>query len=152
MVIIDEAHHVRRTYQGRNRFTPTNLYRLGEQLADPDLGRAQSMLFLTATPMQLHRFELYSLIELLDPALFPTFADFERHVGELRGLNETVEGIKRWPALAGAEREETLERAGEWLGDDVDELEREVTEAPARTIERLEDQHRLSKVMVRNRK
>jgi len=52
--------------------------------------RAQSMLMLTATPMQLHRFELYSLIELLDPALFPTFGDFERHTGELLGLNATV--------------------------------------------------------------
>ena len=28
MVIVDEAHHARRTYQGRNKDSPTNLYRL----------------------------------------------------------------------------------------------------------------------------
>ena len=67
------------------------------------------MLLLTATPMQLHRFELYSLIELLDPALFPTFADFETHANELRGLNATVERLKRWPTLSPAERQAALD-------------------------------------------
>ena len=43
--------------------------------------------------MQLHRFELYSLIELLDPALFPTFEDFNSHADSLAGLNAAVEGL-----------------------------------------------------------
>ena len=37
-----------------------------------------SALFLTATPMQLDPDELYSLIELLDPALFPTVEHFDQ--------------------------------------------------------------------------
>jgi SNF2 family DNA or RNA helicase len=78
LVVIDEAHHARRRWEGENKHTATNLYRLVEALADPDLGRAQAFMLLTATPMQLHRYELYSLIELLDPALFPDYQDSRR--------------------------------------------------------------------------
>ena len=99
MVVIDEAHHARRTWQGEHKYTETNLYKLAEMLADPDMGRAQSFLLLTATPMQLHRYELYSLIELLDPALFPTFGDFDEHADALAGLNATTESMRRWPTL-----------------------------------------------------
>ena len=38
--------------------------------------------------MQLHPFELYSLIELLDPTLFPSYEDFDDHRKELAGLNQ----------------------------------------------------------------
>src|SRR3954452_11895687 len=108
MIVIDEAHHVRRTRQASNRTSATQLYRLAEQLSDPDLTAAQSMLLLTATPMQLDPFELYSLIELLDPALFPTEDDFNAHRRELRGLNETVERVKRWSELGGPQRSDVV--------------------------------------------
>lgn len=87
LVIIDEAHHARRTWDGPNRSTETNLYRLASSLADPDRTTSAGFLLLTATPMQLHRFELYSLVELLDPTLFPDFDDFESHTDALAGLN-----------------------------------------------------------------
>ena len=58
--------------------------------------------------MQLHPFELYSLIELLDPALFPTFDDFDEHRQQLRGLNATVERFKRFAEIDEAERDEAL--------------------------------------------
>src|SRR3954452_6570643 len=121
MIVIDEAHHVRRTRQASNRTSATQLYRLAEQLSDPDLTAAQSMLLLTATPMQLDPYELYSLIELLDPALFPTEADFNEHRRALRGLNETVEQVRQWAALDVDERDEVAETVEEWLGDDVRE-------------------------------
>src|SRR5207253_9575185 len=115
MVVIDEAHHARRTYQGVNKMSSTNAYRLAELISDPDLARAQAMLLLTATPMQLHPFELYSLIELLDPALFPTYEDFDRHRRDLRGLNATVERLKSLEATTEAERQAALVDAATWL-------------------------------------
>ena len=152
MVIVDEAHHARRTYQGRNKSSPTNLYRLVEEISDPDLARAQAMLLLTATPMQLHEFELYSLIELLDPALFPTFDDFDEHRQQLRGLNVTVERFKRFKELDEAERDEALADAEGWLGQEVAELEARAQEQSEDLIAELQGKHRLSQVMVRNRK
>jgi ATP-dependent helicase HepA len=152
MVIIDEAHHARRTFEGKGKYSSTKLYRLAQALADPDLARAQSMLLLTATPMQLHRFELYSLIELLDPAMFPTFEDFDQHAHDLRGLNETVELVKRWEGLTPPERQRALDSSTTWLDHDPTELaERAAADGHALVAE-LEAQHRLSQVMVRNRK
>lgn len=152
MVVVDEAHHARRTYQGSGKYTTTNLYRLVEGLADPDLARAQSMLFLSATPMQLHRYELYSLIELLDPALFPTPGDFDDHVNDLRGLNRTVEKVKRWSALRPLEREAVLGDVQQWLGEDKELLRDRAETANGLLVDQLEGEHRLSRVMVRNRK
>jgi SNF2 family DNA or RNA helicase len=152
MVVIDEAHHARRTYQGANRTTSTNAYRLAEAISDPDMARAQAMLLLTATPMQLHPFELYSLIELLDPALFPTFADFERHRGELRGLNATTERLRRFDVLDEHEQDDTVGDVEGWLGYERAEVETRVRDQRSALVVELQAQHRLSQVMVRNRK
>ena len=95
LIIIDEAHHVR-----RNSSNTTLMYRLAQKLTDPELDRDQSMLLLTATPMQLEREELYALIELLDPALFPSEESFSRHVDELPGLNALVERVRRYGQLS----------------------------------------------------
>jgi len=152
MVVIDEAHHARRTWQSSGSHTTTNLYRLAEQLADPDLNRSQSMLLLTATPMQLHRFELFSLIELLDPALFPTFDDFDAHADDLRGLNELVERLKRWPALDVCQRRSVVQGIEEWTGRDAKDIEQRADDDLDALVEEAQAQHRLSQVMVRNRK
>jgi superfamily II DNA or RNA helicase len=152
MVVIDEAHHARRTYQGANKTTPTKLYRLAQQISDPDIARAQAMLLLTATPMQLHPFELYSLIEVLDPALFPTFEDFDRHRREVRGLNTTVERFRRLESVTAQEREAALADAERWLGYDRQQVDEAARERREELIADLQAQHRLSQVMVRNRK
>jgi len=152
MIVIDEAHHARRTRQAGNRSTSTNLYRLAQHLSDPELTAGQAMLLLTATPMQLDPYELYSLIELLDPALFPTEGDFNDHRKELRGLNETVEKLKRWPTLDAVEREQALSATEEWLDADAPQVARRVQIDLQTLISDLEGQHRLSRVMVRNRK
>jgi NADH:ubiquinone oxidoreductase subunit D len=54
LVIVDEAHHARRTLDGANMG-----YRLLNELRD----RVPGMLLLTATPLQLHEYELYSMVE-----------------------------------------------------------------------------------------
>lgn len=92
VVIVDEAHHAR-VYHSGARTQATWLYRLVERLADFKAGGRRSLLLLTATPMQLDPRELYRLVELIDPALFPTVEDFEEQRGVLRELNTLVAAI-----------------------------------------------------------
>ncbi|MHB1593333.1 MAG: DEAD/DEAH box helicase [Streptosporangiaceae bacterium] len=68
LVIFDEAHRVRRTGTGGGKSRSTLAYRLADELKE----MVNGLLLLTATPMQVHPFELYSLIELVEPGLFPT--------------------------------------------------------------------------------
>ena len=90
LVIVDEAHHARHQLFGK-KAKATRLYRLVRDLSPPEQVMRRGMLFLTATPLQLHTHELYSLIELLDPALFPSEKHFDRHRSALPGLGRLVE-------------------------------------------------------------
>jgi hypothetical protein len=92
MVIVDEAHHARVHISGRRR-EETRLYKVVRNLVSPDVFSKRAALFLTATPMQLDSGELYSLIELLDPVLFPTERHFDKHLLQIRGLNELVHDL-----------------------------------------------------------
>ena len=154
LVIIDEAHHARRTWQGRSRYTETNLYRLATRLADPERITSSGLLLLTATPMQLHPFELYSLIELLDPSLFADFDEFEAHVESVAGLNKAVDLVRRWPpstATSRPRREAAIQR---WLACGGGGRRTSLGHADERERigEELLQLHRLSEVMIRNRK
>jgi superfamily II DNA or RNA helicase len=60
LVIVDEAHYL------RNR--QTRSYELGELLAE----WADALLFLSATPLNLHQEDLFNLLSLLDPEGFPS--------------------------------------------------------------------------------
>jgi superfamily II DNA or RNA helicase len=149
MVVIDEAHHARVHEDGSR----TQLFRLVQQLiARKEYGR-RATLMLTATPMQLERSELYSLVEMLDPVLFASDRDFRQHLDALAGLNRTVEGLE------GARDVDEIERYG--LIHDVARL-LEIPEAsavellheqgPLAVARSLRDRHRLSEVLIRNRK
>ena len=154
LVVIDEAHHARRTWEGRSRYSDTLLYRLASRLADPERSTSDGLLLLTATPMQLHPFELYSLIELLDPALFADYEEFQAHAESLAGLNRLVDEVRRWPALGEAEQLESEEAIRRWLPDEGPRLTSALASAEERDrlSEDLLQFHRLSEVMVRNRK
>jgi ATP-dependent helicase HepA len=153
LVVVDEAHHARRTQRGDRRET-TRLYRLLERLVDPEHGRASSALFLTATPMQLDPFELYSLIELLDPTLFASSDDFERNREQLRGLNAAVEALENWPALDDDERRDTASAVSRLLDKNDEQVYALLFDSDRRTTvaDDLSSRHRLSQVMIRNRK
>lgn len=153
LVVVDEAHHARRTRHG-DKQESTRLYRLLERLVDPEHGHASSMLLLTATPMQLDPFETYSLIELLDPTLFASPDDFERHRASLRGLNATVERLHDWASADEPERQEALEATAKLLDQPTESVAAQLAtpEARAAVIDVLHDRHRLSQVMIRNRK
>lgn len=152
MVIVDEAHHARERRQG-NRAYRTLLFRLvAELVARPESVR-RAALFLTASPMQLDTSELYSLCEMLDPVLFASLQDFNKHLNELSGLNRTVEALR---ALGPGESPspEVVEDVARFL----DSSEEAVLVLDAvdggreRLIDRLAARHRLSEVLIRNRK
>lgn len=150
VIIVDEAHHARRHKDGRQ----TQLYKLVHDLvARPEFSR-RAVLFLTATPMQLHRSELYSMLDMLDPVLFASQEDFSKHVQSLAGLNRIVESIEKdgIPG-SGIEREALTAEVGHYLDLDREEVEKLLSEESAQEIAiRLRSEHRLSEIMVRNRK
>lgn len=155
MVILDEAHHARMRRYG-NKVETTRLYRLMRELAAPARFSNRALLLLTATPMQLGTHELYSLIEMLDPALFPSAEHFEQHRRRVPGLNKLVDELRRrgFP-LDGEHTDETVSRVSDWL-DDEEELVRNRLEAGEAEVELvcadLSRQHLLSEVLIRNRK
>ena len=152
MVIVDEAHHARERRQG-NRANRTLLFRLvADLVARPENAR-RAALFLTASPMQLDTSELYSLCEMLDPVLFASLSDFNKHINELAGLNQTVEGLR---GLAPSEHPslELAETVAGFLASSEEQvLALDATEGGRdRLVDRLTARHRLSEVLIRNRK
>ena len=155
MVIVDEAHHARVRISGKKR-EETRLYRAVRAVVSPDAFSKRAALFLTATPMQLDSKELYSLVELLDPALFPTVEHFERHRADVPGLSRLVHDLTLhgFPP-PGEDPDEVIERVASWLGRDADEIAAELSageQSVAQVCENLASRHLLSEVLIRNRK
>jgi len=161
VIVFDEAHHLRRYLNDGSREegrSTTGAYRLAERL----IASATTTLLLTATPLQLHAYELYSLIELLDPTLFPSFAEFERYRRQIPTLNALVQRLHRYETLSSAERATLAEQIATVLlearnnaADTPAAIHVELGSgeaARARYMEALGDAHRLTAVMLRNRK
>ena len=152
LIILDEAHHARRHRSGET----TRLYRLIRDLAEPRYFSRRAMLFLTATPMQLDTHELYSLVELIDPALFPSEEHFERHCREAPGLSQLAEILsKHGFPLPDEDPDETVRKVAKWLELDKDMARKRLTagsEERNALIAEMADRHLLSEVMIRNRK
>lgn len=119
LVIFDEAHRVRRTRVG-NQNRETKAYKMAKLLQDRDFG----LLLLTATPMQLHPYELYSLIDLIDPNLHGDYNDFEYKRLDIPVLNNRMKELQ------------------ELKNDDKRE----------KSIKNLVKRHPMAQVLVRNRK
>ncbi len=152
LVIVDEAHHARSHRSGNT----TRLYRLVRRLAEPDYFAKRSMLFLTATPMQLDTHELYSLVELLDPALFPSEEHFESHRRAVPGLSRLVEKLSHhgFP-IPDEDPDATVRQVADWLQVDERAARRRLSsgdEERDRLTSELADRHLLSEVLIRNRK
>ena len=153
LVIVDEAHHARSRRNG-DRVTRTRLYDLVCDLAAAD-HLTRGMLFLTATPMQLDTHELYSLVELLDPSLFPSEDHFERHRKAVPGLSLLVERLHHhgFP-LPQEDPVETTGKVAQWLDLNSSEARARLDDASAREqlAADLSDCHLLSRMLIRNRK
>jgi SNF2 family DNA or RNA helicase len=152
MVVVDEAHHARaRRDAGTTR--TTHLYSLVNDLVAPPEAARRAVLLITATPLQLEHYELYSLCDMLNPALFSSDADFDEHMRSLSGLNRTVEQLEKEPLPKDearlAELEEEVEKFLELEEGAGAELLRN---EPQELGRRLRSLHRVSEVLIRNRK
>jgi ATP-dependent helicase HepA len=155
LVIVDEAHHARVHVSGRRR-EEARLYQVVRDLVSPDAFSKRAALFLTATPLQLDSGELYSLIELLDPALFPTEQHFDQHRWQVRDLSRLVRELSEggFPP-PGLDAAEVAGQVSDWLSvtsEVAAERLRAGTESVAEICAELSARHLLSEILIRNRK
>ncbi len=149
MVVFDEAHHIRRQQGGH-----TKLYAFAERLSKITRG----LLLLTATPMQLHPYDLFSLVELLDPTLFYSYEYFDAQRERNKVLNAAMQQVLEAErlddegrrALAGGLRD--VLGSGETAARALVEQARTSQQARDQILDRLAGKHLLSEVMIRNRK
>lgn len=154
MVIVDEAHHARAQRHGSST-SYTNLYRLVRDLVAPPEASRRAVLFLTASPMQLASYELYAMCEMLDPVLFASEEDFVEHLERRAGLSRTAERLELdgLPETGTDEYDLLLEEIMEYLelsADAATDLVRD--RSTAEVVAMLREHHRLSEVLIRNRK
>lgn len=148
LVIVDEAHHARRHHDNRK----TKLYDLVNQLTDLINYPDRSVLFLTATPMQLSSHELYSLIEMINPTLFPSVEAFNGHRQALPQLNELANALEKTSNFENLP-EFRINQLSDWL-----EISRQDSEELLKTgdrdqiLELLGKKHLITEVLIRNRK
>jgi superfamily II DNA or RNA helicase len=152
LVIFDEAHRVRRWLQSGSKAQTTLAYRLADDLKDVVPG----LLLLTATPMQLHPFELYSLIELVEPGLYPGFSAYDRRRRDLPRLNDLMRALKGWRVLDAVEQSAVIEKHRSFLVDllgTVPTAEQfEDDDVRNAAMDALVAEHPQAEAMVRNRK
>lgn len=146
LIIFDEAHRVRRMRAG-TKIRETKAYKMAKLLQD----RVFGLLLLTATPMQLHPYELYSLIDLIYSNLQADFDDFER---ERYNLNNAMRVLQEWTTVPEIERLSTMTLLQSWLElkstINIDTLN--VDEKRMQLINDLVERHPMGHVLIRNRK
>ncbi|MFX1407322.1 MAG: DEAD/DEAH box helicase, partial [Promethearchaeota archaeon] len=156
IVIFDEAHHLRRYLLN----TTTGNYRetLNYELARNLSKSTDSLLLLTATPLQLHSFELFSLIELIQREAFDNFSDFEHFRKNMPFINLLVSNINQVEKLNNFEVKNTIKLL-KGLGyvnkkkEDSQILEDLKLESfKINLLKKIEKDHTLSKFLIRNRK
>ena len=148
LIIVDEAHHARK-HQNNSE---TQLYKAVNGLTDIAKFPDRAVLFLTATPMQLSAQELYSLIEMVDPTLFPSVEAFNGHRQALPQLNELASMIN-----AALDLKSLPESAANLLSDWLQITKKQSKELlasgdKASILEALGKKHLITEVLIRNRK
>lgn len=145
LVIFDEAHRVRKT-----KSRTTQAYKLASELQDNTNG----LLLLSATPVQLHPVELFSLIDLVEPSLFSTYEAYERQRQLIPSLNTLMHAVELWPTYSVAEQERLwLEHYGTLhkLGYEEPTVLATIESRDA-VMDRIIESHPTADVMIRNRK
>ena len=132
LVVLDEAHHARRSGAGsRKRGAPNRLLQLMRGLRE----RTDGLLLLTATPMQVDAVELWDLLELLGLPDEWSEAAFLRFFEDAGHPNPNREMLARTAALF-----RSAERA--WGGTDREEVRRRTGLSPfgaKKVLDRLRD-------------
>ncbi|MFX1503381.1 MAG: DEAD/DEAH box helicase, partial [Promethearchaeota archaeon] len=156
IVIFDEAHHLRRYLINAmtGNFRETLNYELAKKLSL----NSESMLLLTATPLQLHSFELFSLIELIQPEVFENFSDFEHFRKNMPFINLLITNLNNIDKLNNFEVKNTIKLLKDLKYIDknksLNQILSEIKDDSfkLRLLKRIEEDHTLSKFLIRNRK
>ena len=156
IIIFDEAHHLRRyiTNLTTGNYRETLNYILARKLSDS----CQSLLLLTATPLQIHSFELFSLIELIKGGIFENFSDFEHFRKNMPFINLLISNLNNIDHLNNFEVKSNIKLLKS-LGyikkrdSDLQILESlKLDNYKFELIKKVEKDHTLSKFLIRNRK
>jgi SNF2 family DNA or RNA helicase len=156
IVIFDEAHHLRRYLI--NAMTGNYRETLNYDLAKNLSLTSESMLLLTATPLQLHSFELFSLIELIHPETFENFSEFEHFRKNMPFINLLITNLNNIDRLNNFEVKNTIKLLKDLKYIDKNKslnsilLEIKEDSFKLRLQSRIEEDHTLSKFLIRNRK
>ncbi|MFO8020196.1 MAG: SNF2-related protein [Promethearchaeia archaeon] len=156
ITVFDEAHHLRRYLVNKStgNYRETLNYKLAKNISH----NSESLLLLTATPLQLHSFELYSLIELIKPAAFENFSDFEHFRKNLPFINLLIKNLSKFGKLNTFESKNTLNLLKDLEYADKSVPRTEIIQKLSddnwrkQLIQKIEDDHTLSKFLIRNRK
>lgn len=153
LVIFDEAHHLRSQLDKSSNVSTNLAYQLGRELT----AKTRSMLLLTATPMQLHDYEFYSLTKLVDPVLFQSYDSFQSHRhSKIPEMNDTFDKLLKYDQLSLESKNELAKKLCELLELPVDTqvVKFKMTKPVERHkySQQLMAAHPLSKIMIRNRK
>ena len=156
IAIFDEAHHLRRyvTNLSTGKYRETLNYILARKISD----NCESLLLLTATPLQLHSFDLYSLIELIQGEAFENFSDFEHFRKNMPFISLLTTNINQIERLNNFEVKNTIK-----LLRDLRYVDKGHEDSKTRTLlkseafktillKKIEKDHTLSKFLIRNRK
>ncbi|MFX1257408.1 MAG: SNF2-related protein [Promethearchaeota archaeon] len=156
IVIFDEAHHLRRYLINATtgNFRETLNYKLARILSE----NVEAMLLLTATPLQLHSFELYSLIELIHPEAFENFSDFEHFRKNMPFINLLIKNVSQIDKLNTFEIKNTIKLLKDLKYIDKNKNNEEVLKLlkvnsfKKEFLKEIEKDHTLSQFIIRNRK
>ncbi|MFX1501992.1 MAG: DEAD/DEAH box helicase, partial [Promethearchaeota archaeon] len=156
IVIFDEAHHLRRYLI--NAMTGNYRETLNYELAKKLSINSEGMLLLTATPLQLHSFELFSLIELIHPDVFENFSDFEHFRKNMPFINLLVSNLNNLDRLNNFEVKNTIKLLKDLRYIDkkreINQILSQIQDNSFKLnlIRKIEEDHTLSKFLIRNRK
>ena len=156
IVIFDEAHHLRRYLVNveTGRYRETLNYKLAKSLSQS----TESFLLLTATPLQLHSFELFSLIELIHPEIFENYSDFEHFRKNFPFINLLITNLNQIEKLNKFEVNNTIKLLRDLHYIDEQERSSSILQQlkndsyKLNLIKNIEKDHTLSKFLIRNRK
>jgi len=156
IVIFDEAHHLRRYLINAmtGKYRETLNYELAKNLSL----NSESVLLLTATPLQLHSFELFSLIELIHPEIFDSFSDFEHFRKNMPFINLLISSLNNIDQLNNFEVKNTIKLLKDLNYIDktknLNEFLSEINDDSFKLelLKKIEEDHTLSKFLIRNRK
>ena len=156
IVIFDEAHHLRRYLinAATGNYKETLNYQLAKNLSQ----NTESVLLLTATPLQLHSFELFSLISLIHPEAFENFSEFEHFRKNMVFINLLMTNISQIDKLNTFEVKNTINLLISLNYVDKNSKTERILEElkseryKSNLLDKIEREHTLSNFLIRNRK